>query len=206
MKAIRLIRLILFAIVCVLVYSCQQVPEDEGVEPGIEGELEVTDWKGSVEMDFGFGANGKIENGLTDVPQAGTIWNGMIVADIGETDDGAVNLLLMTLAQWENTVSQVESILSGYSVNGISGWRLPTQDEVSVLRTRFSGIGRTELNEMITEHDDALPVLDAEERYLCTKNDVFYSFKFEEGTSITKAGEKRSYYIRLVKTCRIDLF
>ena len=205
MKKVKTIQIILLAIFCGLVFSCQQIPEDEEVLSEIEGGLELVDWKGSVEVDFGCGENESPEDVLMAVPQVGTIWNGMIVADIVEADDTGASLLLMTLEQWEDAVSQVDGILSGYSVNGVSGWRLPTHEEASVLRTRFSGIGRTELNDMIAEYDVSLNGLDGEERYLCTKNDVFYSFKFEEGTSITKAGEKRSYYIRLVKTCRVSL-
>lgn len=190
-------------VVCALVFSCQQVPEDEEALSGIGGSIELDDWKGAVDVDFG--ANGEPQEDLKGIPEVGTVWNGMIVADVGETDDTGVDLLLMTLKEWEDTVSKVDAILSDYNSKDVSGWRLPTHHEASVFRTRFSGVGRTELNEKITEYDGSLKGLDGEERYLCTKNDVFYSFKFEEGASITKAGEKRSYYIRLVKIYRMDL-
>ena len=44
-----------------------------------------------------------------------------------------------------------------------------------------------------------------DERYLCTKNGTYYSFRFVSGTTTTKAGEVRSYYLRLVKSYRISL-
>ena len=176
----------------------------------IGGNFDVTDWEGTIDVEFNFGSDllpddEDAEVDLSGVPQVGTIWNGMIVADIGESDDTGVDLLLMSLDEWEEPVSNIDKILSDYSVNGISGWRLPTHNEASVLRARFSGSGLSELNEQIAEYGEDLEVLDGEERYLCTKADVYYSFKFVGGSSTTKAGEKRSYYIRLVKTYRMTL-
>ena len=92
--------------------------------------------------------------------------------------------------------------MAGYSVNGMSGWRLPTHDEAKVLRSNFNGDKRAALNERIADYDGMLLGVDGEERYLCDKSSVYYSFKFAEKTTISKAGEKRSYYIRLVKTYR----
>lgn len=176
----------------------------------IGGNFDVTDWEGTIDVEFNFGSDllpddEDAEVDLSGVPQVGTIWNGMIVADIGESDDTGVDLLLMSLDEWEEPVSNIDKILSDYSVNGISGWRLPTHNEASVLRARFSGSGLSELNEQIAEYGEDLNALDGEERYLCTKADVYYSFKFVGGSSTTKAGEKRSYYIRLVKTYRMTL-
>ena len=176
----------------------------------IGGNFDVTDWEGTIDVEFNFGSDllpddEDAEVDLSGVPQVGTIWNGMIVADIGESDDTGVDLLLMSLDEWEEPVSNIDKILSDYSVNGISGWRLPTHNEASVLRARFSGSGLSELNEQIAEYGEDLEALDGEERYLCTKADVYYSFKFVGGSSTTKAGEKRSYYIRLVKTYRMTL-
>ena len=184
----------------------------------VGGSFDVTDWEGSIDVEFEFGANeipdeeevdegdsGESEVDLTGVPQIGTIWNDVIVADIGEADETGVDLLLMTLDEWDATTSQVDEVPSGYSVNGISGWRLPTHNEASILRARFSGNARLELNDLIAEYDDELYGLDGDERYLCTKDDVFYSFKFAGGTSTTKAGDVRSYYVRLVKTYRMNL-
>jgi hypothetical protein len=96
-------------------------------------------------------------------------------------------------------------LLSGYSVNGISGWRLPTHDEAAILKARFSGNNRLELNKLIEEYDSDLWHIDGNERYLCMKENLYYSFKFAGSTSITKAGEKTVYYVRLVKTYRLSL-
>jgi hypothetical protein len=184
----------------------------EGVIVG--GSFEISDWEEAINVEFTFGANivpdeeedeEDIQIDMTNVPEIGTIWNDMIVADIGEADETGVELLLMSLDEWDATTSGVADVAEGYSVNGISEWRLPTHDEAAVLRTRFSGDSRLELNDLIEEYDSSLYGLDGEERYLCTKNELYYSFKFVAGTTTTKAGEIRAYYVRLVKTYRMSI-
>ena len=79
-------------------------------------------------------------------------------------------------------------------------------------RNRFCGDRLRELNELIDEYneennlhgDDALWGLanGDNERYLCLKNGEFYSFRFAVNSQISDVGEKRSYYVRLVKSYR----
>lgn len=188
---------------------------DGGVIVG--GDFDVEDWEGSIDVEFDFGSNTipddeededdekEPEVDLEGVPEVGSIWNDMIVADMGEADGTGVELLLLSLDEWDATTSQVGDVMEGYSVNGIEGWRLPTHDEAAVLRARFSGDNRLDLNDLIEEYNPKLYGLDGEERYLCTKDGVYYSFKFAGGTTISKAGEKRSYYVRLVKTYKLSL-
>ena len=177
----------------------------------LEGMLNVQDWNKDEHVDFEFGdqppsddeEEEQPEEGLLSLPEVGTIWNGAIVASIGESDETGVDLLLMSLDEWDVDVSQVADLEAGYSVNGISGWRLPTSEEAQLLRSTFNGDSRIELNEKITDYDSSLVGVDGEERYLCTKSGTYYSYVFTAGTTITKAGTKRSYYARLVKTFRM---
>ena len=183
----------------------------------VGGSFEITGWEEAINVEFTFGANvvpdeeetesDEPEIDLSSVPEVGSIWNGTIVADIGEADENGVNLLLMSLDEWEATTSDISDIMDGYSVNELTGWRLPTHDEAALLRARFSGTGRLELNELIEEYDPDLYGLanGEKERYLCLKNDAYYSFRFVSGTTTTKAGEKRTYYVRLVKTYSMAL-
>ena len=185
----------------------------------IGGSFDITDWEEAINVEFTFGANvlpdneegeekeDELEIDLTNVPEVGTIWNDMIVADIGEADETGVSLLLMSLDEWEVTADQAGDVSSNYSVNGVSGWRLPTHEEAALLRARFSGAGRLELNELIEEYDPELYGLanGERERYLCLKDELYYSFQFISGTTTTKAGEKRTYYVRLVKTYTMPL-
>ena len=183
----------------------------------VGGSFEITGWEEAINVEFTFGANvvpdeeetesEEPEIDLSNVPEVGSIWNGTIVADIGEADENGVNLLLMSLDEWEATTSDISGITDGYSVNELTGWRLPTHEEAALLRARFSGTGRLELNELIEEYDpDLYGLADGEkERYVCTKNDTYYSFRFVSGTTTSKAGEKRTYYVRLVKTYSMAL-
>lgn len=85
----------------------------------------------------------------------------------------------------------------------MADWRLPTYEEAQLLRNSFSDTNRLALNERIANYDAELVGIDGEERYLCDKSGVYYSFIFAGGTSITKAGSVRAYYTRLVKSCRV---
>ena len=141
-----------------------------------------------------------------DLPEIGSIWNGTIVANILEKDETGTDMLLMSLEEWEGTASDVKDAEFDYTVNGISDWRLPTHEEAAVLRDKFNGESLVKLNERIAEYDPELYELaDGEkERYLCLKNGEVYTFQFRAGKSITSAGEKRTYYVRLVKSYHMD--
>ena len=165
-------------------------------------------WNGSDDVSFDFGMFGQPDNGNDganpmQLPEVGTIWNGAIVADVIENSTGA-EVLLLSLEEWDATTAQVEDITEGYSVNGITGWRLPSYEEAQMLRNRFCGEARLSLNTLIAEYDEDLYGLDGEERYLCDKVGEFYSFVFSTGKSISKAGTQRSYYVRLVKTYHVS--
>ena len=110
----------------------------------------------------------------------------------------------MSLDEWSIVTDQVPELISGYSVNGLTGWRLPTYEEAKLLRSSFSGENRIAVNERIAAYDDTLWGLDGEERYLCNKDGIYYSFVFSGGSKLSKAGGVRSYYARLVKTYRIN--
>lgn len=177
----------------------------------VGGDFDVTDWEGAIDVEFEFGSSKQPDNekdevlALEELPEVGTIWNGTIVAGIGEEDETGTELLLMSLDEWDALCSEIPELIEGYSVNGISSWRLPTHEEATALKARFSGDNRLELNNQIYEYDEDLWGIDGDERYLCTKDGAYYSFKFAGGTSITKAGEKTVYYVRLVKTYRVSL-
>lgn len=181
----------------------------------VGGDFDVTDWEGIIDVEFDFGSNVVPDDDeddeddenvdLTGVPSVGTIWNGTIVADIGEADESGVDLLLLSLDEWVGLISDLPDDVRGYSVNGISGWRFPTSDEVKVLKARFSDDDLWALNELIAEYDDEFWGLNDEVRYVCTKNGEYYTFKFAEGSNVSKAGVKTEYYARLVKTYRFSL-
>lgn len=125
------------------------------------------------------------------------------MADVGETDESGTEVLLMSLDEWAVLTSEANDAASGYNVNGISEWRLPTYEEAQQLKSVFSDDKRLSLNERIAAYSSGLVGLNGVERYLCLKAGVFYSFAFVGGTNISKAGEKKTYRVRLVKSYRI---
>ena len=183
----------------------------------LSGSFVITGWNEAEDVEFTFGAvtstdDGKEDGGeddepeidLSKLPEIGSIWNGTIVADIVEADESGADLLLMSLDEWDATVSEVEDVASGYTVNNLSDWRLPTFEEAKLFQSIFSGNNRLELNELIAEYDASLWGIDGEERYLCDKSGVYYTFIFAGGRVISKAGTKKSYYVRLVRSYRME--
>ena len=184
----------------------------------LNGTFTVLGWNEAKEIEFTFGDNISSDEeedtegeenpdvDLSGLPEIGSIWNGTIMADIIEADESGADVLLLSLDEWDATVSQVDDVILGYTINGISDWRLPTHEEAATLRSKFSGDARVELNERIAEYDSELYGLanGDKERYLCLKDGKLYSFQFIAGTGTTVAGEKRSYYVRLVKSYHID--
>ena len=184
----------------------------------LNGTFTVLGWNEAKEVEFTFGNvppsdgeedtedEGNSDVDLSGLPEIGSIWNGTIVADVIETDESGADILLLSLDEWDATISQVEDVVFDYTINGISDWRLPTHEEAAILRVKFSGDARVELNERIAEYDSELYGLanGDKERYLCLKDGKLYSFQFIAGTGTTVAGEKRSYYVRLVKSYHID--
>ena len=202
----------------------------------VGGNFDVENWEGSIDVDFNFGGEmvpdddddenddngeddgkddeGEGDDGQTDVklegvPEVGTIWNDMIVVDMGEADDTGVDLLLMSMDEWRYIyVSEADEVPKGYSINGVSGWRYPTHEEAALLRSRFNAYNLlNDLNDLIEEYNqnndlDLYELADGDdERYLCLKNGKYYSFRLAPNTNISEA-KSRSYYVRLVKTYR----
>lgn len=176
----------------------------------LDGTFGITGWGESEDVDFEFGSIGQSGTGSDESNpdssgslKVGSFWNGTLVADVGETDDSGTEVLLMSLDEWAVLTSEASDAASGYSVNGISEWRLPTYEEAQQLKNAFSDGKRLSLNERIAAYGSGLAEINGVERYLCLKVGVFYSFAFAERTNISKAGEKKAYRVRLVKSYRI---
>lgn len=173
----------------------------------IGGSFIVKNWEEAVNIEFTFGDSISNEENTEPKdedlsppsspeirPQVGDIWNNAIVVKTSEND-----VLLLSLEEWYTTTSDLEDILQTNKT-----WHIPTYDEALLLRSTFNQEKRTELNKKLEEFDDTLWGIDGEERYLCDKEGTIYSFVFEEGTTISKAGSKRSYYMRLLKWDKYD--
>lgn len=169
----------------------------------IGGSFILKDWKEETNVEFSFGTTTSTDEETDqedkdeqippplhpDTPEVGDIWNNAIVV---KTEGN--NVLLLSLEEWYTTTSEIEDILQEKEA-----WHLPNYEEAILLRSTFNNEKRIALNKKIEEYNDTLWGLDGEERYLCNKGGILYSFIFEESTTISKAGNKRSYYMRLLK-------
>jgi len=183
----------------------------------LTGSFIVTGWNEAEDVKFYFGTasspddepeedggedNPDVE--LSGIPEVGDVWNGTLIIKVGEADETGVDVLLMSLDEWFAMCYQVEGLLSEYTVNGISGWRLPTYDEAKWFKDTYGGNNLEILNGYIEAYNSGLVKLNIEERYLCMKADVYYTFSFQNGKNRAKAGKEPTYSARLVKSYRID--
>lgn len=174
----------------------------------VSGNFVVNNWDTAVDIDFEFGDavdeeedGDEVEVECSSIPEAGSIWYDCIVAQVGEFDGVGVDILLMSLDEWSAPVASALSLIEGYKVNDLGDWRLPNDEEAKMLRDNYNGDNLVALNKNIAAFDDELTAIDANERYLCLKEDEFYSYAFVDGKGVTIAGTKKAYYIRLVKSC-----
>ena len=173
----------------------------------VSGNLLPNKWENPIEVEFDFGTNGSAgddnddeDPDVSNIPPIGSIWKGCIVADVSEMGNGGVDLLLMSLEEWEGTIYEAEDLIQNYTVSNISGWRLPIEIEAKLLKSLFSGNYLMQLNNKITD-EGYLNIDDgSDSRYLCYKEGVPYSFQFISSSRVTKAGTTKQYFIRAVKT------
>lgn len=142
---------------------------------------------------------------VEDMPQTGDIWNGHVVAYADEDDTA----LLLSTVEWNDVPSAlnvedtmtVRRLTKRYNEGGIGQWSIPTRDEARLLREIWDASTLPYLNQALISIGGSPLVTD--DRYLCESGT--YTFSFAERSSVTKAGTKRTYRLRLVKTVRFIL-
>ena len=183
----------------------------------LTGSFIVTGWNEAEDVKFNFGTasspddepeedggEDKLGSDLSGVPEVGDVWNGTLILEVGEVDETGVDVLLMSLVEWSAYTWHIEDLLLEYSVNGISGWRLPAHEEAKRLKAAYIEDRLDILNGYIVAYNSGLVQLDIEERYLCMKSNEYYSFAFRNNTNISPAKPTVEYSVRLVKSYRID--
>ncbi|MBR0037711.1 MAG: FimB/Mfa2 family fimbrial subunit [Bacteroidales bacterium] len=155
---------------------------------------------------------------VNDIPTAPFLADGHVVAWIEDESDTHCDAYLISLNEWENVASaysetnadQAETIAEAYREGGeqgeVSGWRIPTKDEAALLKTRYSADACIPLNNIMSKADGVTWGLTTDQgeniRYLC--NDAQHTFTLGSAqSSITKAGSKTTYRLRLVKRVHI---
>ena len=98
-----------------------------------------------------------------------------------------------------------ESVVRDYSEGELSGWSIPTRDDAKLMRVSIGNEHIATTNALLSAN--AIPVLQVGEdfdgntiRYLC--DDATYSYVWD-GSTISKCGTKRTYYLRAVKRVKV---
>lgn len=175
----------------------------------VEGGLVAEGWGEPIYVEFDFGPNISPEDGgdlnSSEIPAVGTIWNDCIVVDVSEETANGAKLVLLSIAEWEIYRSEISACLAGYSVNGITNWRVPTYDEAGWLNQTIRGEMVEKINSAISGRRKGEYLLNDEERYLCSKEGVIYSFAFAAGKNRAATGDGRTYLFRAVAEYRLTL-
>ena len=198
----------------------------------VNGVIEYSGWNNEIVLGFNFGP-GISETGggdaggnggttpsdtdleVTNIPQAGSVLNGHVVALVENASSSSADVILLSVSEWgkvssgnSETPTESTNRASEYSESGMTGWRVPTKDEATKLKTSYGGANLTYLNNIINEAGGTLLAATEENggnaRYLC--ENATYTFTFNgTSSSITQAGGTTKYRLRLVKKIRVTV-
>lgn len=144
---------------------------------------------------------------VTTLPGSGDIWNGHVVGFVDEKSETEREVVLISVKEWEkissafsSNASQAKEIAAQYEENGLSGWIIPTRNDGMALNRLYSYDNNRALINSALETCGGTGLIQqygtSAVRYLCEDAEYTYSYKT---ATITKAGEKSTYYLRLVK-------
>ena len=144
---------------------------------------------------------------VTTLPGSGDIWNGHVVGFVNEISETEREIVLISAKEWEkissafsSNANQAKEIAAQYEENGLSGWIIPTRNDGMALNRLYSYDNNRALINSALETCGGTGLIQmygtSTVRYLCEDAEHTYSYK---SATITKAGEKATYYLRLVK-------
>lgn len=187
----------------------------------INNEIALAGWSKAENISFTFGDNNE-DSGPNDkeelqkMPEVGTLWNNHLVAAIDYLSDTEADIILLSLTEWSGITSafnteipnMANDIAASYTEDGMKDWRIPTKEEVKLMRNSIGLDNLDYTNEMLTSNkytplkygEDAEN--DVTIRYLC--EGAKYSYVWTTN-STTQAGSKRTYHMRLVNRIKVEI-
>ncbi|MGN0303780.1 MAG: FimB/Mfa2 family fimbrial subunit [Prevotella sp.] len=183
----------------------------------INTDISAGQWADEVKESFNFGPDvNKTESPsdpesnvitVTTLPGSGDIWNGHVVGFVNEISETEREVVLISIKEWEkissafsSNANQAKEIAAQYEENGLSGWIIPTRNDGMALNRLYSYDNNRALINSALETCGGTGLIQmygtSAVRYLCEDAEYTYSYK---SATITKAGEKTTYYLRLVK-------
>ena len=199
-------------------YNGGETTDGSDEDMNIITQITTGEWADEITESFSFGNgnSGETETNTADViyvtsiPGDGDIWNGHVIAaiDADENNPNEYNAVLISLEGWSNVPSkynetnpnEAATIAQEYEENGLSGWSIPSRADATMLYNLYSFESNNAiLNSNIISCGGTGVIVtngSSNARYLCEDGEKSFSFKT---STITTAGEKTMYYLRLVR-------
>lgn len=184
-------------------------------EFNLTGTITPTGWNASQSITFTFGAgspnnggstpdnNGNNGNTPSELPAALSVWNNHFVMAVTTNDaQTEAELLLLALRDWEVSMSEIETKIAGYQENELSGWRVPTEEELKHIATTLeeSKTFNSVNNTLLSINGDKL----VEKAYFCEDGGTRY-VKMRDSSFFGNTLEDSAYRLRLVKTVTVSV-
>lgn len=194
----------------------------------VSGNFTVLGWNEPQTFNFLFGnemdedevGDGEVvEDEGEEVASPGTFWNGFFVCAVDNVTESGADLLLLSRDEWHNVPSAnnleqpelAQTLVEGYEEEGLTGWSIPTIDEAKAIRTAIGNTALETTNSTL-ESNGFVPLSDNVEdengnnvRYLCDAGVRALAWNENTSKSVSKAGTKRTYYLRAVKRVTVKL-
>lgn len=141
----------------------------ESMEIELTGTIEGTEWAGVRNISFNFDESGSVNTpGGDDTPDDNTgnqtvpgetvpalhsVYNGAVVVSVEPRSDNTTAVTLMSPLQTKTNLtfdagdqssvqSAVNAAIKDLAIDGITGWRLPTKDEIVYITTNYESINK----------------------------------------------------------------
>lgn len=184
--------------------------------------ITVAGWDKPEEISFTFGDNNNNESNndesgnIRELPEIGSIWDNHFVGAIEYFSESSADIILLSLSEWSGITSAYNSeipnmandIAESYTEEGLKDWKIPTKDEIKIIRSSIGFDNIEQTNSILTDNNYT-PLKygedienDATIRYLC--EDGKYSYAWDVN-STTKAGSKRTYHLRLINRINVEI-
>ena len=186
-----------------------------------EGNISFAGWADPINVDFSFGGNSEDSKPDSDdeddankepsdiftvdeIPEEETIWRNCFVLEVTPNEQGnETEVLLMgiknvTNAKGEEKMysTQAEAALEKYNIDDIYNWRIPTEKEALLLKSKYNNEKLSVINKIISSAKGTELVLESP-RYLCSNATQSFNLKSNQ---ISNVGNSTRYYLRPVKT------
>ena len=140
---------------------------------------------------------------VSAIPEARTMCEGHFVAAISDETETSATLLLMSLKEWECIPNLASASIASYTEAGLTGWRLPTAEEMKEIATTAGAqLNIESVNSLLTGATGGAK-LKTSQPYLCEEGTKIFTMGAEASANATEANTNTVYKIRAVKTVRV---